>query len=25
VRADLRDGKVSLDAARHSYGYRGNV
>jgi N-methylhydantoinase B len=25
VRADLRDGKVSLEAARHFYGYRGNV
>jgi N-methylhydantoinase B/oxoprolinase/acetone carboxylase alpha subunit len=25
VQADLRNGKVSLEAARESYGYRGNV
>ena len=25
VQADLRDGKVSLEAAREFYGYRGNV
>ena len=25
VQADLRNGKVSLEAAREFYGYRGNV
>jgi N-methylhydantoinase B/oxoprolinase/acetone carboxylase alpha subunit len=25
LQADLRNGKVSLEAARESYGYRGNV
>jgi N-methylhydantoinase B len=25
VQKDLRDGKISLEAAREFYGYRGNV